>query len=332
MNRIAAGLLLFSLLAISSCGSSGPHAVGEKYYLIATNVKIPYWQTAATGLVKAATEMKVQAQMTGPDSYDPKAQVDEFRRVVALKPAGILVSAADPEMLKQPISDAIAAGIPVVTMDSDAPGSQRLVFVGTNNYQAGMIGGRVLARQLKGKGNVAIFTIPAQANLEERLRGYHDALAGFPDIKVVQTTDVRGKPEIAFDQAIQIMESGKVPVHAFVCLEALAGNEVAEVLSRKKITDKVVIAMDTDDRTLEWIEKGVITATIAQRPYTMGYYGLKVLDDLHHNPPKPLNARWEEILASPMPAVIDTGATLVNSSNLAQIRRLSSGPAPGAAQ
>ena len=161
----------------------------------------------------------------------------------------------------------------------------------------------MLATQLHGKGNVAVFTIPAQANLEERLRGYKDALAGYPDIKIVQTARCRGNPSVAFDQAIQMMEAGKTPINAFVCLEALAGKEVAEVLSRKKIQDRVVIAMDTQDDTLEWIDKGVITATIAQRPYTMAYYGLKVLDDLHHHPPKPLNARWEEILSSPVPAV-----------------------------
>lgn len=331
MSRIASILLPCALLAVGGCSSSSEH-MSEKYYLIATNVKIPYWQTAASGLAKAASEMKAQALLAGPDTYDPKAQLEEFRRVLAQKPTGILLSAADPELLKQPISDAIAAGIPVVTMDSDAPGSQRLVFVGTNNYQAGMTGGRVLATQLHGKGNVAVFTIPAQANLEERLRGYKDALAAYPDIKIVQTVDVRGNSSVAFDQAIQMMEAGKAQINAFVCLEALAGKEVAEVLSRKKIQDRVVIAMDTQDDTLDWIDKGVITATIAQRPYTMAYYGLKVLDDLHHHPPKPLNARWEEILSSPVPAVIDTGATLVNRNNIAQIRRLTSGPAPEGAR
>jgi len=54
---------------------------------------------------------------------------------------------------------------------------------------------------------------------------------------------------------------------------------VAEVLSRKYVKNKLVVAMDTDPLTLEWIQKGVIAATVAQKPYTMAFYGLKNLDD-----------------------------------------------------
>ncbi len=329
MQRFAGFLLICTLLLACSCGSAG-HA-GEKYYLVATNVKIPYWQTAAAGLAKSASEMQAQALMAGPDTYDPKAEVEEFRRVIGQKPAGIMVSAADAEMLRQPISDAIAAGIPVITMDSDAPGSQRLIFVGTNNYQAGMTGGKLLANKLKGKGTVAVLTIPAQANLEERLRGYRDALASSPGISIGEVIDVHGSPEAAFDQTKQLLAGKKAP-DAFVCLEALACKEVADVLQRQNVHDKVVIAMDTDEATLGWIEKGMITATIAQRPYTMAYFGLKLVDDLHHHRPKPLNAHWDQILSSPIPSVVDTGATLVDNANIAQIRRLMSSSATDAAK
>jgi len=320
MHRVAGSILICVLAFLTGCGSSG-HA-GERYYLVATNIKIPYWQTAAAGLAKSASEMQVKAEMTGPDTYDPKAEVEEFRRVLASKPSGIMVSPADPELLRQPISDAIASGIPVITVDSDAPGSQRLIFVGTNNYQAGMTGGKLLAQKLKGKGNVVVLSIPAQSNLDERLRGYRDALVSSPGISILDVLDVHGSPEAAFDQTKQLLETGKTPVNAFVCLEALACKEVADVLERKNVHDKIVIAMDTDDATLSWIDKGVITATIAQRPYTMAYFGLKLVDDLQHHRPKPLNAHWDQILSSPIPALVDTGATLVDTGNIAQIRRL----------
>jgi ribose transport system substrate-binding protein len=320
MSRLAGCFLIVALVFASGCGSGG-HA-GEKYYLVATNIKIPYWQTAASGLAKSASAMKVQAEMVGPDTYDPKAEAVEFRRILATKPAGIMVSAAEPAIMRDPIHEAIAAGIPVITMDSDAPGSQRLVFVGTNNYQAGMTGGRLLAKKLNGKGAVVVLTITSQPNLEERLRGYQDALIPTPNVEIVDMLDVHGSPQAAFDQTKSLLESKRTPVDAFVCLEALACKEVADVLERMKIHGKVIIAMDTDEGTLDWIEKGMITATIAQRPYTMAYYGLKVLDDLYHHRPKPLNAHWDQILSSPLPSVVDTGATLVDESNLAQIRRL----------
>jgi len=44
-----------------------------------------------------------------------------------------------------------------------------------------------------------------------------------------------------------------------------------------------IVAFDKDPKTLELIEKGSISSTIAQKPYVMSYYGLKFLDDLHHN-------------------------------------------------
>src|SRR5689334_1863568 len=98
--------------------------------------------------------MGVAAEVVGPDNYDPKAEAQAFRDAIAKNPAGILVSVTDPNVLKDPIDAAIAQKILVVTIDSDAPASKRLTFIGTNNYQAGMNGGRVLAERLHGKGNV----------------------------------------------------------------------------------------------------------------------------------------------------------------------------------
>src|SRR5256885_7637692 len=74
--------------------------------------------------------------------------------------------------------------------------------------------------------------------------------------------------------------------------------------------------MDTDDGTLEWIRKGVIEATIAQKPFTMAYYGLKMLDDLHHHPRAVRDTRLPDSPFAPLPAFVDTGATLIDKSNL----------------
>ena len=73
--------------------------------------------------------------MVGPDAFDAQAPQQELRRLAALqqKPAGILISPADPALTKSDTDASIAAGIPVITVDSDAPASNRLVFIGTNN-------------------------------------------------------------------------------------------------------------------------------------------------------------------------------------------------------
>ena len=76
---------------------------------------------------------------------------------------------------------------------------------------------------------------------------------------------MKGDSRVAFDSATEVLGGDKKEhTDAFVCLEALAGKEVATVLSQHGVKDKVVLAMDTDEDTLSWIQKGVIAATISQ--------------------------------------------------------------------
>jgi ribose transport system substrate-binding protein len=302
------------LLALSDCRSS-QHSLDEKYYLVATNVKLPYWQQVAAGLAKAAAELGVRAEVVGPETYDPKAQHEQFTEALKRKPSGVLVSASDPNLLTADINAAITQGIPVITVDSDAPASKRLTFIGTDNYKAGVTGGQQVAKWLKFRGVVVVYTIPMQNNLYERMHGYSDVFANYPQIKISGVIDTKGDPGIAFDRTMELLDSG-TRVDAFVCLVSFACPEVAEVLTRKKVTGKVVVAMDTDDRTLEGIQKGVILATIAQKPFTMAFFGLKVLDDLHHHPPSSLMTNWANDSFSPVPIFVDTGTTLIHRENV----------------
>jgi ribose transport system substrate-binding protein len=227
-----------------------------------------------------------------------------------------LLSVADASVLKDSIDKAIAAGVPVITIDSDAPSSKRLFFIGTNNYQAGFTGGQRLAQELKGKGSVVVFTMPDQPNLQDRLRGYKDALAKSPNIKVTRVVDIQGDPRIAFDTTTQIVGKERDKVDGFVCLEAQSGKEVASVLSSYKVSGKVVIAMDTDQETLDWIQKGVIAATIAQKPYTMAFVGMQMLDNLYHHKPPSLDADWAKDGYAPIPMFVDTGSDLIDKANI----------------
>ncbi len=314
-------LCCLALAFLSACG--GRHSDDEHYYLVTANKSIPYWQAAASGFIEAGTQMKVHAEVVGPDTYDPANERDAFHALLSKnpKPAGIIVSPADPAMMKPEIDAAIAADIPVLTIDTDSPNSNRLFFVGTNNYEVGQLGAQVMAKQLNGKGNVVVFTMPNQVNLEERMNGYKDVFEKYPGIKVTQIIDIKGDPRIAFDTA-QSMIDKKEAVDAFACLEAQAGKEVATVLENNKLSGKkVIVAMDTDDKTLDWIKKGVIAATVAQKPYTMGYVGIKMVDDYHHSKAQMTNMASSKGPLSPLPAFVDTGASLVDKNNVDEIMR-----------
>ena len=306
--------ILPSLPFVFLLGCSAPqHEVDEKFYLVCTNTAVPYWQEAKAGLVRAANSMRVKAEVAGPDTYDPKAERDEFVAAVKKKPTGILVSATDAALMKPEIDAAIGQGIPVVTIDSDVPSSKRLLFIGTNNYQAGLMGGKLLAKLTNGKAETVIYTIPSQPNLEERLHGYKDAFAEYSNIKIKQVIDMKGDEGVAFD-ATKAAIADKNKPDAFVCLEAIACKVVADVLNREHLMGKTVIAMDTDRGTLDWIQKGMINATIAQKPYTMAYFGLSLLDDIHHSKTPPQSGTANPFAT--LPEFVDTGTTLIDKNNV----------------
>jgi ribose transport system substrate-binding protein len=75
--------------------------------------------------------------------------------------------------------------------------------------------------------------------------------------------------------------------------------------------------MDTDPNTLTWIQKGMIDATIAQKPYTMSHYGVLMLEGLHHTKLPSLDMPWSTDTRSPVPMFVDTGATLIDKNNIA---------------
>jgi len=311
LQFVAAAALVMIVL---SCGNL--HDSDEYFVLVSSNLQVPYWKTAGTGFSNAASQFKVRSDFLGPQNFDPKAERDALDQAIQKKATGILLDVTDASLLKDSIDQAVAAGVPVITIDSDAPASKRLFFIGTNNYQAGFTGGQRLAQELHGKGNVVVFTMPDQPNLQDRLRGYRDALARTPDIKITRVVDIQGDPRIAFDTTTQIIGKERDKVDGFVCLEAQSGKEVAGVLNSYHVTGKTVIAMDTDQETLDWIERGVIAATIAQKPYTMAFVGMQMLDNLYHHKPASLDADWSKDSFSPVPSFVDTGSDLIDKSNL----------------
>ena len=304
------------------------HQKDEQYYLIAANVNLPYWQEAQAGLTDAAKEMGVKAEMDGPASLSPKDELDSFNKAVALHPSGILVSVTSPDLFNGPIAAAVQSGIPVICLDSDAPDSKRVMFVGTDNFRAGQESGKRMADILKGQGQLVIIAIAGQLNQDERVRGVMDALKKTPGIKVIQTIDDKGDAREAYD-GISALLAKKQKVDGIIALEASGGAGAADTLHREDLTGKIaIVAFDKDPETLDWIDKGAINATVVQKPYIMSYYGIKFLDDLHHNVVHEYKD-WRTAPSAPLPAWVDTGTAIIDKSNLAAFREaLAAHPKP----
>jgi ribose transport system substrate-binding protein len=307
-------LVLVGAALIASCAKPY-HEENERYVFVATNINLPYWQEAQAGFSDAARALGVKGELTGPTTYDPNGEIGMFRQIVEQHPAGICVSAARPELFRAEIDKAVAQGIPVICVDADVPGSKCVLYIGTDNFKAGRESLRRMAALVPGRGNIVVITIPGQRNLDDRVAGVADALKNFPAIKLTKILDDKGDARSALDQVSELIQK-KEKVEGIICLEATGGSGAAGALHRFNMEGKLpIVAFDNDPETLDWIEKGAITATITQKPYVMSYYGLKLLDDLHHNAVHQFKD-WRTALAPPMPTFVDTGTVVVDKSNL----------------
>jgi ribose transport system substrate-binding protein len=307
-------LILVWAALIASCAKPY-HEENERFVFVATNINLPYWQEAQAGFLDAARTLGVKAELIGPATYDPDGEVGMFRQIVEQQPAGICLSAARPEIFRAEIDKAMARGIPVICVDSDVPNSRRVLYIGTDNFKAGRESLRRIAALVSGKGSIAVITISGQHNLDDRVAGVADALKNFPALKLTKILDDKGDARSAFDQVSELIQK-KEKIDGIICLEATGGSGAAGAVHRYNMDGKLpIVAFDNDPETLDWIDRGVITATITQKPYVMSYYGLKFLDDLHHNAVHQFKD-WRTALAPPMPTSVDTGTVVVDKSNL----------------
>ena len=318
MRRHGATLVAVFIFAgatlIASCAKPY-HEEVERYVFVATNINLPYWKEAEAGFLDAAKTLGVKGELIGPTTYDPSAEVGMFRKIVEQQPAGICLSAARPEIFRAEIDKAMAHGIPVICVDADVPDSKRVLYIGTDNFKAGRESLKRMAALIPGKGTIAVISIPGQHNLDDRLAGVADALKNFPALKLTNILDDKGDARNAFDQVSELVQK-KEKVNGIICLEATGGSGAAEAVHRFNMEGKLpIVAFDNDPETLDWIDRGAITATITQKPYVMSYYGLKFLDDLHHNAVHQFKD-WRTALEAPMPTFVDTGTVPVDKSNL----------------
>ena len=340
MERVINVILAIALLALvivhfkskpSGAGRSGQEnlaltqggkvAAIQRYVMISAVTGSPYWIDSKDGLRDKAKELGVEANFIGPPTVDVNAQIDEVNRAIAQKVDGIImVPMAD--SVTPAIDQAIAAGIPVVCADADAPSSKRYSFVGTGNYNAGFQGGEKLAQLLGGRGEVALLTIPGADNLSKRVKGYQDALAKYPAIKIVQIGNDHGSQTEAEKECralIQVYPN----LAGFGCVAAAGGQGAAVAVKQAGKVGKIrIVAMDRDEATLQFIQEGVIDASIAQRTYTMSYQALQMLYDLRNGRIK-FADDWRKLQVNPLPPNVDTGSFVIVKKNVDYFRQSS---------
>ncbi|EME73967.1 substrate-binding domain-containing protein [Bacillus sonorensis] len=288
---------------------SGPLAgsLSEKYVMVTFQSGIEYWKSGLKGFEDAAQLFNVSVEYRGAAHYDAHEQTTVLEQVIAKKPAGIAVSAIDPEALNPVIDKAREQGIPVVLFDSDAPLSNASTYIGTNNREAGAAAAREMAKFLEGKGETAVITQPNQYNHQERTKGFRKTIEqSYPNMKVSAVLDGKGD-ELTSKKAAEALLKQNPRIKGIFTTEANGASGVAQAVETAGLKGKVnIIGFDKDKKTLDGITDGSIAATLGQDTWQMGYWSLHMLFFSNHHLKKP----------RPLPSSIDTGITIITKENV----------------
>lgn len=171
------------------------------------------------------------------------------------------------------IDAAVEAGIPVATFNSETDATnQRLFFVGADLYLQGQTAARAMAEAIGGEGKVAIITgfFAVEAH-ELRRTGFTDTIAAeFPNIQIVGEVENTDQGDIAFTQAQDFMTANPDLKGIYVTAGGPFG-AAAAVQDAGKAGEVRIVSFDFVDETMEYVQSGVIYATIGQNPFAQGH-------------------------------------------------------------
>jgi len=294
-------------LVVTGCGKKEKGEETEKtavYALVPKSIGQIYWEACRRGMEKASEEEGVKGLFIGPTTTDIAKQIDIIENLLLQGAAGIAISPNDPTAVIQVIDHAVKQGVPVVTFDSDSPNSKRLAYIGTDNEGAGRRAGETLAEYMEGKGEVAILTGGLGAlNLNQRIKGFKSALAEHPEMKIIATKPDDDDSEKATAIAENLLMSHPNLGGFFGVSAPGAPGAARAVKAANKVGKVKIVGFDDTPECRQYIKEGVVQATIAQRPFDMGYRAIKVLVEARKgNPPKE--------------KIIDTGVLVITEDNL----------------
>ncbi|HEU4580643.1 MAG TPA: sugar-binding protein [Polyangiaceae bacterium] len=294
----------------SGAGSSPPQQVKLAFV---TNNASEFWKIAAAGIRKYERENKVQVDLKMPPNGTTEEQNQLLENLSSQGYAGIAVSAIAPGD-QVPVLDQVAAKSKLITFDSDAPKSKRLLYIGTNNYEAGKALGGQIVRLLPQGGKMAVFVGTLSAdNAAQRLKGISDAIAGH-SIEIVDKREDNTDRAKARSNVEDIINAHS-DLNLVAGLWSYNGPAIAAAIEALGKKGKVLAAVfDEEEGTLNAIASGVISVTVVQKPFEFGYLSSKWLNELATGG----EAAMQRI---PPSHAIDTGVEVITSANVAEFQR-----------
>ncbi len=238
----------------------------------------PYWDEVGMGVKNAAAVAKCSAVFENPSKEDVARQVTVVEGFIAQGLDGIVFGASDPGAFDKVVKDALKQDIPVITFDSDAPNSGRLVYIGPNNFHSGYLAGKRMAEILDGKGKVAIQVGSLTAlNAKERIAGFKDAIKD-TQIEIV-VEDVDGEDAQVANAHAEAILSSNPDLDGFYGVYAYNGPAQARAVKAagKKPGEIKIVCFDALEETVQFINEGYVDAAIDHRQYNFGFFSTMIL-------------------------------------------------------
>jgi simple sugar transport system substrate-binding protein len=268
----------------------------------------PFWSVVKNGVDQAAADLGVTVEYRSPDSFNMVQMAQIIDASVASQPDGLVVSIPDAEALGDSIRNAVASGIPVVSMNSGSDVAEELgvsVHVGQTEYEAGLGGGK-RRKEAGVSKTICVNQEVGNVALDLRCEGFTDGLDGVP----VEVLSVSIDPT-EVSNAVKAYLTANPDTDGVLALGPTAAEPTLAALEEIEMLDKVNFGtFDLSPNVLEAIDQGKMLFAIDQQQFLQGYLPIQLLR-LHK-------------LYGLMPAgVVMTGPGFVTQDNAAQVIELS---------
>jgi simple sugar transport system substrate-binding protein len=267
----------------------------------------PFWSVIKNGVDAAAEEMGVTAEYRAPDIFDMVQMAQIIDAAVASQPDGLVVSIPDAEALGSSIENAIASGIPVVSINSGSDVFEELgvaAHVGQPEYESGLAAGKRMAAEGV-KQALCINQEVGNVALDLRCDGFAEGLGGNVEVLAVSIDPT----EISNAVASRFMAGGEIG--GVLALGPAASEPVLEGLETSGVLDTVQFGtFALSPGVLEAIRDGKMEFTIDQQPYLQGYLPVVFLTQ---------NAKYG---VTPI-GTVETGPLFITQENAEQVIELS---------
>jgi len=271
----------------------------------------PFWSVAANGVDGAADDMGVTVEYQAPGTFDMVEMSQIIDAAVASQPDGLVVTIPDADALGDSIEAAVAAGIPVISMNSgsdDFASLGVLVHVGQTEYAAGLLAGQQFAAEGVGSA-ICINQEVGNTALDDRCQGFEDGLGVEVDVIPVDLADPTGTQETVAG-ALQAN-----PVEGILTLGPTGAMPTLAALTDGGQLGTVAFAtFDMSPEVLEAIESGDMLFAIDQAQYLQGYLPIVLLTQYLETGALPLGSVERVILTGPQFVTADTAADVISYS------------------